>query len=135
MSSRTALLLGGTGLVGGFCLEALLADPYWEKVILLSRRELPQLSHPRLEQKVVSFENLASTELPAADDIFCALGTTIRKAGSQEAFRRVDFELPVAAARQTLKSGAQQFVLVSSIGADPASKNFYLRTKGEVEQA
>ena len=132
---QASLLLGGTGLVGRFCLESLLAGPYLEKVILLSRRELPQLSHPRLQQKVVSFENLASTELPPVDDIFCALGTTIRKAASQAAFRHVDFEFPVAAARQALKSGAQQFVLVSSVGADPASKNFYLRTKGEVEQA
>jgi uncharacterized protein YbjT (DUF2867 family) len=68
-----------------------------------------------------------------AQDVFSALGTTIRKAGSQEAFRKVDFELPLRAAREALRAGAEQFVVVSSVGADPQSKNFYLRTKGELE--
>jgi len=72
--------------------------------------------------------------LQGAQDVFCALGTTIRKAGSQEAFRHVDLELPLRAAEQALKAGAEQFIVVSSVGADPASKNFYLRTKGEIER-
>jgi uncharacterized protein YbjT (DUF2867 family) len=134
MESRTALLIGASGLVGGFCLRALLADSVYAKVISLARRPLP-LSHEKLLQQVVDFENVDALSLPSIDDVFCAVGTTIRKAGSQQAFRQVDFALPVAVATSALKSGARQFLLVSSVGADPRSGNFYLRTKGEVEQA
>lgn len=135
MSSRTGLLLGGSGLVGGFCLQALLEEPTYTSVVSLGRRELAIAPHPKLLQKAMDFEKLASLELPPLDDVFCALGTTIRKAGSQEAFRHVDYELPLAAADQALKFGAKQFLLVSSVGADPRSRNFYLRTKGELEHA
>src|SRR5262249_62336295 len=72
-------------------------------------------------------------DLHGAQDVFCALGTTIRKAGSEAAFRKVDLEMPLRAAQEALKAGAEQFVVVSSVGADPNSKNFYLRTKGELE--
>lgn len=130
---RTALIVGGSGLVGRFCLDALLAEPAYSSVIALGRRTLAQ-SHPKLVQEITELDALASLTLPQVDDVFCALGTTIRTAGSQEAFRRVDLEFPLAAARQSMKFGAKQFVLVSSVGADPNSKNFYLRTKGEVEQ-
>jgi len=132
--TRTALLLGGSGLVGGFCLQRLLEEEWYQKVISLGRRELP-VTHPKLTHHSIAFESLETLELSPIDDVFCALGTTIRKAGSQPAFRRVDFEYPMAAARLGLKYGAQQFVLVSSIGADPESGNFYLRTKGELEKA
>lgn len=135
MALRTALLVGGSGLVGGFCLQALLNDPLYGSVISLARRELGVTPHPKLTQKILPLENLASLNLPPVDDVFCALGTTIRKAGSQEAFRHIDYELPLAAADHALKFGAKQFVLVSSVGADPKSKNFYLRTKGELEEA
>jgi uncharacterized protein YbjT (DUF2867 family) len=135
MSGRIALLAGGTGLVGSACLQALLQDTGYEKVYLLTRRSVPALSHPKLTQCVVDFDSLDTLQLPAATDVFCALGTTIRKAGSRQAFRRVDFEIPLAIARLSLQSGAQNFVLCSSVGADPASRNFYLRTKGELEQA
>jgi uncharacterized protein YbjT (DUF2867 family) len=77
---------------------------------------------------------LGPSEFAGASDVFCATGTTIRKAGSQEEFQRIDYEMPLAAARAALEAGAQQFVLVSSVGADPGSKNFYLRTKGELER-
>jgi uncharacterized protein YbjT (DUF2867 family) len=133
-SPRTAILMGASGLVGGFCLQAQLADPDYARIVLLNRRELPLAPHPGLSQKIVSLANLNPDDFAGADDIFCALGTTIRKAGSQEAFRRVDLEYPLAAAREALQAGAEQFVLVSSAGADPKSKNFYLRTKGELEQ-
>src|SRR5947209_8187192 len=133
-NARAALLLGGSGLVGGFCLQRLLEDSVYGKIISLGRRELP-VSHPKLIQYGIAFESLETLELPRIHDVFCALGTTIRKAGSQEAFRRVDLEFPVSAARLGLKCGAKQFVLVSSVGARPQFGNFYLRTKGEVEQA
>ena len=135
VNPRTALMLGASGLVGNFCLQALLADSTYTNVISIARRELAGFSHPKLVQKVIELDALATVTLPPVDDVFCALGTTIRKAGSQPAFRRVDLEFPLAAAHLALKLGAKQFVLVSSVGADSQSKNFYLRTKGEVEQA
>jgi uncharacterized protein YbjT (DUF2867 family) len=131
---RLAILLGASGLVGGFCLQALLAEPVYERIVLLNRRELPVAAYPRPVQRLADFEKLADHDLAGADDVFCALGTTIRKAGSQPAFRRVDLEYPLMAARLARQAGAKQFVLVSSVGADPASKNFYLRIKGELEQ-
>lgn len=135
MSGRIALLAGGTGLVGGACLRALLRHPDYEKVYLLTRRNVPELAHPKLSQCVVSFDSPQALKLPASTDVFCALGTTIRKAGSQQAFRHVDFEVPFAIARLSARGGARNFTLCSSVGADPASRNFYLRTKGELEQA
>jgi uncharacterized protein YbjT (DUF2867 family) len=129
-----AVLLGASGLVGGFCLQTLLADSNYARIMLLGRRPLPMASNPRLAQKTISFENLSAEDFAGVDDIFCALGTTIRKAGSQEAFRQVDLEYPLDAARLSRQAGARQFLLVSSVGADPGSKNFYLRTKGELEQ-
>lgn len=127
-------MLGASGLVGGFCLDALLADHGYKRIILLNRRELSVTSDPRLNQKTINFEKLTPAELGGADDVFCALGTTIKKAGSQEAFRRVDRDYPLAAAKAALEAGARQFMLVSSVGADAGSKNFYLRTKGELEE-
>jgi uncharacterized protein YbjT (DUF2867 family) len=134
MTTRTALILGASGMVGGFCLKALLDSPEYGSVIVMTRRELALAMHPKLTQKIVNFDSLTATDFAGAQDIFCALGTTIRKAGSQEAFRRVDLEYPLAAAKQGLSAGARQFLLVSSAGADAASKNFYLHTKGELEQ-
>jgi uncharacterized protein YbjT (DUF2867 family) len=129
-----AVLLGASGLVGGFCLQTLLADTNHARIVLLNRRDLAVVADLRLVQKTVSFDNLSVSDFAGADDIFCALGTTIHKAGSQEAFQRVDRDYPLAAARLAREAGARQFLLVSSVGADPGSKNFYLRTKGELEQ-
>ncbi|HEY6968551.1 MAG TPA: oxidoreductase [Candidatus Angelobacter sp.] len=131
---KNALVVGSSGLVGRFCLQALLGDPAYNSVVSIARREL-QVHDPKLVQKVMPFESLASLQLPPIDDVFCALGTTIRKAGSQAAFRRVDYEYPLTVADRALRFGAKQFMLVSSVGADSKSKNFYLRTKGELEQA
>ena len=133
-AQRTAVLLGASGLVGGFCLRALVDDPVYDHVTALNRRAPTLPAHRKLAQKVANFEALLPADFQGADDIFCALGTTIRKAGSQEAFRRVDIQYPLMAAKAAKQAGATQFVLVSSVGADPASKNFYLRTKGEVER-
>lgn len=139
MSGRCALVAGGTGLVGQACLHALLDDVAYERVILLTRRDVSAAASPKLMPwrfNPESIEDLLKLpQPPPITDIFCALGTTIRKAGSQEAFRRVDFELPLAVARFGLRWGAKSFVLCSSVGADAASRNFYLRTKGELERA
>jgi uncharacterized protein YbjT (DUF2867 family) len=134
-ASRTALLLGATGLVGGHCLERLLAEPAYDRVVVPGRRPVAR-EHPKLEQHQVDFDRLADhAALFAADDVFCCLGTTIRTAGSKEAFRRVDFGYPQEAARLAVERGARQFLLVSSLGADMGSLVFYNRVKGEAEAA
>jgi uncharacterized protein YbjT (DUF2867 family) len=134
MSSRTAVVLGASGLVGGFCLRALVDDQDYTRVLTFGRRELPSLTRAKVAQRVADLGSLTADDFQGAQDVFCALGTTIRKAGSQEAFRRIDLELPLRSAAEALKAGAEQFVVVSSVGADAASKNFYLRTKGELER-
>jgi uncharacterized protein YbjT (DUF2867 family) len=133
MSARTAVVLGASGLVGGFCLRALVDDADYTRVLTFGRRELPALTRAKVAQRVADLASLSAEDFRGAQDAFCALGTTIRKAGSQEAFRKIDLELPLRAAQEALKAGAEQFVVVSSVGADPNSKNFYLRTKGELE--
>jgi len=129
---KSALITGGTGLVGSHCLQFLLASPEYASVTALVRKG-NGINHPKLREQIVDFDSLV--DLPAADDIYCALGTTIKKAGSQPAFRRVDFEYPLQIAERGLTTGAKQFLLVSSVGANSKSANFYLRTKGELEDA
>jgi uncharacterized protein YbjT (DUF2867 family) len=127
------VVLGASGLVGGFCLRTLVDDPDYTRVLTFGRRELPSLTRAKVTQRVADLGSLTADDFQGAQDVFCALGTAIRKAGSQEAFRKIDLELPLRSAEEALKAGAEQFVVVSSVGSDPASKNFYLRTKGELE--
>lgn len=131
--SRTALLAGATGLVGSQVLQLLLDDPEWSRVVTAGRRTTPQ-RHGKLEQRVLDLGAIeALGDLPHADDVFCCLGTTIKQAGSQQAFRRVDHDFVVGLARAGIRVGATQFLLVSAIGADPESRIFYSRVKGETE--
>jgi uncharacterized protein YbjT (DUF2867 family) len=133
--SRTALILGATGLVGGLCLDLLLEDAAYDKVIAPGRRKIP-LDHPKLEQHVIDFERLdEASDLFKATDVFCCLGTTIKKAGSQEAFYKIDFTYVHESAKLAQRNGARQFLLVSALGADTRSRIFYNRVKGEVESA
>lgn len=135
MNSRTAVMLGASGLVGGFCLKALVDDPDYTRVLTFGRKELPaQMTRAKVAQRVADLSTLSAGDFRSAQDVFSALGTTIRKAESQAAFRHVDLELPLPAAQEAVKAGVEQFIVVSSVGADPASRNFYLRTKGELEQ-
>ena len=133
--SRSALLVGTTGLVGGRLLSRLLAHPEYDRVTAWVRRPVSLQIH-KFSQLVVDFERLPDYAAQFdAQDVYVALGTTIKKAGSQEAFRRVDFDYPLALARIAKERGAQRFLLVSSLGADARSRVFYSRVKGEVEQA
>lgn len=133
--SRTALVAGGSGLVGGHLLQLLLADDAYTSVVTLARRPL-SVQYTKLEQRVVDMGALnALADLPHIDDVFCCLGTTIKTAGSQAAFYQVDYEYVVGVARAGRRAGATQFLLVTAIGADPASRIFYSRVKGEAERA
>ncbi|GAB3530402.1 oxidoreductase [Pontibacter brevis] len=131
---RTALIAGASGLVGGHLLNLLLRSKRYSEVVSIGRRELP-LIYPNLEQRVVDFNNLKlhGSEL-VADDVFCCLGTTIKKAGSKEAFYKVDHTYVVDLAQVTANKGASQFLVVSAMGADAGSMVFYNKVKGEMEQ-
>lgn len=125
-------LAGATGLVGRAILEGLLADVSVAAVHALGRRE-PGVAHPKLTSHVVDFAALPT--LPPLDEVYLALGTTIKAAGSREAFRAVDFDANLSAARAALAAGARRAGLVSAMGADAKSRIFYNRVKGEVEEA
>ena len=128
------ILAGATGLVGRHVLAFALGDPRVEAVVAPTRRALS--GHPRLLAPLVDFDRLPEdADWWRADAVVCALGTTIRTAGSQDAFRRVDFEYPLAIARLAHRHGTSAYALNSAKGADPASRIFYSRTKGELEQA
>lgn len=128
-----ALVAGGSGLVGGALLPLLIAEPDVSRVIAISRRPLIY-DHPRIANRIVPFDALEQAlEGTRADIAFCCLGTTLRAAGSQQAFRAVDHDHVVAYARAAHRAGVRRFVMVSAVGADPRSRNFYLRTKGEAE--
>jgi uncharacterized protein YbjT (DUF2867 family) len=135
---KSVALAGGSGLVGGEALRMLLADASVAHVVAILRRPLEGsiAGDPKLEQHVVDFDKLAKRPPPRdVDAVVCALGTTIKVAGSQEAFRRVDYDYPLALARLGLAAGAKQFVLVSALGANAKSPVFYNRVKGELEDA
>ncbi|MCP5209027.1 MAG: NAD(P)H-binding protein [Hahellaceae bacterium] len=128
-----ALVLGGSGLIGGLLLRRLLDSGKYQKVIAISRQRLP-LAHSQLENIVDDMSNLAEVMRGlTATDVYCCLGTTMKVAGSEQKFRHVDYELPVIAAESARKSGATHFLVVSAIGANARSHFFYNRVKGELE--
>lgn len=133
-TGRIALLAGASGLVGKEVLRLLLESEHYRQVHVLVRRPLSQ-THAKLIAHVVDFEVLGKTPLSAINDVYCCLGTTIKAAGSQTAFRRVDHDYVLATARLGLAAGAQTLALVSAMGASAKSAVFYNRVKGEAEHA
>ncbi|MCA0175961.1 MAG: NAD(P)H-binding protein [Proteobacteria bacterium] len=129
---RNVLLAGATGLVGGLLLQALLADGGVSEVHALTRRPLA-LHHPKLQTHTVDFAHLPA--LPPVDEVYLALGTTIKVAGSQAAFRAVDFDANLAVAQAAFAAGARRAGLVSAGSANARSAAFYTRVKGELEDA
>ena len=135
MSGLTAILAGGSGLVGGECLKQLVAADEYSRIIVVTRRDLGEAArHAKVRQAVTEFDQLGGLRRSLrGDHVFCALGTTIRKAGSQARFRQVDFEYPLRLAQLTRMNGASHFSIVSALGASRSSPFFYSRVKGEVE--
>lgn len=134
---HSAVVIGATGLVGRECVTQLAARPEFERVTAVARRAWPgDLQNPRLRAVVIDFDRLdEQPDLFRASHVFCALGTTIKQAGSREKFRHVDFGYPLRVAEFARAAGARHFLLVSSVGASPASRTFYLQVKGELEAA
>ncbi len=126
------LIAGATGLIGSHALRLLLDSPEVHQVVSVARKSLP--SHPKLNQVVITFGALDTEQLPSCDVALCALGTTIKAAGSQKAFKTVDHDYVLAFARAAKRAGVRTFVLVSALGADENSKVFYSRIKGETER-
>jgi uncharacterized protein YbjT (DUF2867 family) len=132
---RRVVIAGATGLVGSEVLDLLLADPMVERVVSMGRRRTGR-EHDALTEVLVELEGIRDASIePPVDAVLCCLGTTMRAAGSRDAFRAVDLDAPVALARLALAIGAPRFAMISSIGADPGARSFYLRAKGEAEQA
>lgn len=128
------LILGSTGLVGQQILALALNDPKIAKVTAPTRR--PLTPHPKLQNPVFDFNTIpADADWWHADAALCAIGTTIKQAGSRASFRSVDYDLIVKAAECARKAGTEVFVLNSSLGANPRSGNFYLQIKGQTEEA
>jgi uncharacterized protein YbjT (DUF2867 family) len=133
---RTALLVGATGLIGASCLEYLLKSPAYTRVRVLARRASGVRGEEKLDERVIDFDKLGEVVADVTgDDVFICLGTTIKAVGGdRQRFYRVDHDYVVEVARLARQGGARRLLVVSSIGADAGSANFYLRTKGEMER-
>ncbi len=130
---KTALMIGSSGLIGSQLLELLLENKEYEKVITFVKID-SGIQNRKLKQHIIDFDKPETYQnLVIGDDFFCTIGTTIKKAGSQEAFRKVDFEYPKQFATIASQNKVNQFIIVSSLGANATSSNFYLETKGEIQ--
>jgi len=131
---KTALLFGATGAVGREVLHLLINDHRYDKIVVFSRKVIP-IEHPKLE---VILDALSDLDRIAGkikgDELFCCVGTTSRKAGSREAFRKVDLDMPVSLARIASENGVDGFIVISSIGAGSKKTGFYLAVKTEMEE-
>lgn len=128
------LLIGSTGLVGSHLLDLALADPSVDSIVALTRHNLAE--HPKLQSIIVDFDHLPQDALWwQADAVICTLGTTIKKAGSKESFRHVDYDYPLNVAKLAHAHGTPAYVLNSALGANASSRVFYSRVKGELEQS
>lgn len=134
MENKHALIAGGTGLVGKSLCNLLAANTQYESVFSLVRKQTNH-SKERLTEVIVNFEDLEKTKLPSAvHEAYCCLGTTMKKAGSKEAFYKVDFKYVITFAEYALKNGASKFLLITSMGSDPNSVFYYNQVKGKIEQ-
>ena len=130
---KTALVAGATGAVGREIVHGLCEDENYDKIIVWARREL-NFSHEKLEAQIINFDEIKDMPPCEVDEIFCALGTTMKQAGSRGQFYKVDVSYPVNIAKWGIASGARRFALISSQGANERSRFFYLRAKGKAEK-
>lgn len=132
---KTALVFGGTGLIGSALVDLLLADPIWDRVICVTRRPMG-LTSDKLTEVIADASSLDTVaDQLRADTVFCCLGTTQKVAGGQAGFRAIDYDYVLACARVAREQGAETFLLVSSVGAKAGSPSYYLNVKGEAEAA
>lgn len=130
-----ALIAGATGLVGSYLLQILIEDQDYDQVWALTRRPL-NIKHKKIREIIIDYEHLGNSLIAVeAEHIYCCLGTTLKKAGSKQSFRKVDFEYPLELAKIMLSKKAEKYFLVSALGASKNSPFFYNRVKGEVEEA
>ncbi|MES1218475.1 MAG: NAD(P)H-binding protein [Bacteroidota bacterium] len=135
MSAKTAALLGATGMIGSYLLDQLINDPYFDIIRVIVRRPFPN-NNPKIEVKLVDFNDYESLKLAidGSDVLFCAIGTTQKNVkGDKDLYRKVDFDIPVKAARICKETGCEKYIIVTAIGANSKSSSFYLKLKGEVE--
>ena len=128
---RSALLIGATGLTGSSLLDLLLASDQYQHVIVFTRHTTG-IKHPKLDERIVDFDHLEMSV--QADDVFCCIGTTMKKAGSKEAFKKIDLGIPIKIAAIQRNAGSTQFLVVSAMGSFIHSTIFYSRIKGEMEE-
>ncbi|TAJ12522.1 NAD-dependent epimerase/dehydratase family protein [Marinilabiliaceae bacterium JC017] len=132
---KTAVIAGATGLIGQCLMKHLIKSYSFSRIIILSRHHL-KITDPKVDVITLDFETLPDLNIHEhIDDVFCTLGSTQKKAGSKEAFRQVDFDYVVNLSRWAVRHNARSFSVVSSVGANPTSSSFYLRTKGQMETA
>jgi uncharacterized protein YbjT (DUF2867 family) len=133
--TKTALLAGATGLIGTQLLDMLLENDYYNSVVAISRKPLNR-SHAKLTNIVCELSEMPTAlSLIKPSDVFCCLGTTMRKAKTKEAFRAVDYDAPLALAQVARRNGASKYLLISALGANKNSSIFYNQVKGEIEEA
>lgn len=135
MPNKKATLLGASGLIGGHVLQLLKNDEDFTDIKILVRQKL-DINHPKIKQAVIDFEDKTSfkSEIIPGSIIFCAVGTTNAKVkGNKAIYRKVDYDIPINAAQFGIDKGCPRFIIVTSLGADSKSSNFYTKLKGEVE--
>jgi uncharacterized protein YbjT (DUF2867 family) len=137
MREKIATIIGATGMIGNYLLEALLKDDYFDTVRIIVRRPY-QKTDPKMEVKLVDFNDAESFKLALeeSDAIFCCIGTTQKNVkGDNDLYRKIDFDIPLKAARFGKEAGCKKFIIITSVGANSHSSTFYLKLKGELENA
>jgi len=135
-TGKTAIVFGASGLVGSMLVKELLINPAYSQVLIVTRKPLVIINPKIQEITLGNYKSYNFSETNISDvHVFCCLGTTIKKAGTKDEFKKVDYELPLEVGNWAISKDIQTFVVISSIGANPDTKNFYLKTKGELEEA
>lgn len=137
MKEKIATIIGATGMIGNYLLKAILQDNYFDIARVVVRRPLEKFN-PKMEVKLVDFNDAESFKLAleGSDTIFCCVGTTQKNVkGDKELYRKIDFNIPLKAARFGKEIGCEKFIIITSVGADSNSRTFYLKLKGELENA